>query len=529
MLDMTDMTDMTDMADKSLIRDIPLIEMALAETAEEHAASKMEDISEGTNKAVRAQGQHESIIPIRSGRSGWNSSMLESIILVQPFGELLYSFVSAATTWLIRSLSTTALKGINGVLQQIRALQWSARLQLGFFTIFVRNCRNLQALDLSGCNNAIAASQLQELSWHCPRLTALNIAGSAVNDGDLCFSLIFKNCPSIRAIDLSLTKCGDGALTQIATNCKELQKLKMYDCQVTDAGVAVLAENCPQLIALGFRQAHALTMASITALQVLTKLQILKLVECTSITDDVDDLVVCRLPSPICKLVTSLKGLVSINLRSTQTQDAFLYTLAQHCPHIVSLKLFDNPIRDDGIALITEANFPRLYELSVSSCVDVTTQGLLLLAAQMPRTIEVLYMEGLRHGREGLVTEKVIGSVCKRISHCMTHFFLGNNCEFTDAVVNSIYAKCSALQYLDMDQDINIKFQKSGLTAAAYKRIRKANNNSHVHDFGRLGLVDWFRGTRLSLMQQGREMGKLVVSKSKKEKRIPSSILPFLT
>jgi hypothetical protein len=60
-----------------------------------------------------------------------------------------------------------------------------------------------------------------------------------------------------------------------------------------------------------------------------------------------------------------------------------------------------------------------------------------------------------------------------------------------------------------MDQDIASLAQRTGLSAAGCARIRQANENTHVHGFGRFGLVDWFRGKQISATQQAHENGEL--------------------
>ena len=190
-----------------------------------------------------------------------------------------------------------------------------------------------------------------------------------------------------------------------------------------------------------------------------------------------------------------LTRLEQVNVRLTQAGDSFLHSLARHCPRLQSLKVFGcDCITDTGVALINAKHFPQLRELSVSALKNVSFNGFLGLAAQLPPTLKVLYMEFLHIDvyNEQLLT---------RLFHscALSHLFMLNLDHDVTGATAQFVCKQPSMRNFDLTGTGTYHWsldQQPLLSAAAKELIHRLNSDSYRR--GNRSLVDWFSGVPIA-------------------------------
>ncbi|KAG9509781.1 F-box/LRR-repeat protein 2, partial [Fragariocoptes setiger] len=234
--------------------------------------------------------------------------------------------------------------------------------------IFANNCRNLEEINLDDCKQLTDRSCLS-LANYCPRLTSLNIASCEVTDESLI--ALGTNCKNLQHIDISgcnkITGAGiralaDGcpklrsfisiactntavnneSLQYLASKCKQLRTINLNACSsITDEAVIALSENCDDIVNCCLSKCTNIADQSLIALsQHCPKLKTLGLIGCNLLTD-----------AGFQALTRGCKYLENLDLEGcVQITDQTLYYLTLNCLKLKRLVLsYCEFITDEGI------------------------------------------------------------------------------------------------------------------------------------------------------------------------------------
>jgi len=150
----------------------------------------------------------------------------------------------------------------------------------------LKDCKNLQDVDLSGCN--VKAHLLQQLGISCPFVTYLNLSNSKCDD--TCFANIAKSFPCLKYLDLSyctaLTEAGFYYLV-ISKSLKSLAHMNLSGCpNVNGNCLANIGQCCVLLTSFILDSIPSLTDDCISKLAATCgRLRILSLIQAIKITD----------------------------------------------------------------------------------------------------------------------------------------------------------------------------------------------------------------------------------------------------
>ena len=150
----------------------------------------------------------------------------------------------------------------------------------------LKDCKNLQDIDLSGCNTT--AHLLQQLGLSCPFLTYMNLSNSKCDD--TCFANIAKNFPCLKYLDLSyctaLSEAGFYYLV-ISKSLKSLAHINLSGCpNVNGNCLANIGQCCVLLTSFILDNIPNLTDSCISKLAATCgRLRILSLIQAIKITD----------------------------------------------------------------------------------------------------------------------------------------------------------------------------------------------------------------------------------------------------
>lgn len=278
----------------------------------------------------------------------------------------------------------------------------------------ISTCKNLRSIDLTYCPNVCDAS-LFGMAFHCNQLCSLTMKYNELITNKGVYE-ICVNCPNIQYLDMSHTpETTTDCLPFIAfylTHLRSLNFARMFD---TAAGLRWTHGpnyGLPDLPSNPIRFPNTLEWLDlgqckdIDPERLITlirgrrrKLRVLKLVECTQITD----IVLVRLSSSMrslryfdvkyCNEITDF-GIVNVirntpNLEKLEIEDcrhitdATLRSLAMFCPRLVHLGLSGcQHISDDGLRYLVEdeASNINLVVLEVDSCTRLTDKLLEMLS-----------------------------------------------------------------------------------------------------------------------------------------------------
>eukprot|EP00058_Branchiostoma_floridae_P025823 XP_002611313.1 hypothetical protein BRAFLDRAFT_73295 [Branchiostoma floridae] len=144
--------------------------------------------------------------------------------------------------------------------------------------------------------------------------------------------------------------------------CGMLQHLDMGFCKVLDLTMLhIIVDNCPQLELVNVEGCDSIRDSCLMVLSRLSKLKVLNLSHCTSVTDD-----------GVSHLVRHCPGLTSLNIDGIAwITDSAVKDLAACCPSMRQLYLDGDELTDASIAAVTDS-CSQLELLDISFCEGVT-------------------------------------------------------------------------------------------------------------------------------------------------------------
>ena len=277
----------------------------------------------------------------------------------------------------------------------------------------LKECRNLQDVDLSGCQ--IKAVLLQELGVGCPFITYLNLSYSQVDD--TCFAVVAKNFPSIKYLDLSYCKLlTEAGFYYLVTNksFKNLAHFNLSGCKVNGNCLANIGQCCQYLTSFILDCIPTLTDECISKLAATCgRLRILSLMQAVKITDKSLKFVSTNLTQLEKIFIEGNKFITDIgvanlmglrNLRHIHIVDCLrLYdTGLKPCANLrlITVCNFTDCIRltDRGIKhILTSPSAFRLQELSLTNCIRVGDQTVQKIVSNCPNLtyLSIAYCENI--------------------------------------------------------------------------------------------------------------------------------------
>jgi hypothetical protein len=403
------------------------------------------------------------------------------------------------------SLTDEGLLCISKCLQELRTL----RLCLGVvrdssMLAAVQANSRLTTIELSGCSSLSPEGVLKLSSLCTEKIVDLTLA-YLPSMGDLALKRVAQGCRNLRRLSLQgcvfITDEGVQSLAMEADPAK-LENLSLEGCgRVSDYGVIPLAERLTSLKQLNLRGVTRLTEVGGAAIakglwqlthlwvdgahnlldsafhfdiktdgrravgaNMLRKLEVISLGDCTRLTDAVVREVCSRAPSLTSFLVSGC-GLL------TDTACNFL-TIGGTDVSAPSLKILDlshcRNITDEGLKLLAKAG--NLEQLSLDGCHLITDEGIAAIAGSCPR-LQSLSVRQCRlltdraccHIAEKLWIEDLDMSSCVRLTdegiEVLTLEFTGlrrlslSRCSrLTDYALDVIAFHCKALNEVDVSE-----------------------------------------------------------------------------
>lgn len=254
----------------------------------------------------------------------------------------------------------------------------------------VGSCRKLRAVDFRGCPRiskeglwklitaqpgltqfllqgcvSFDDTAVMHLTKTCKRLSHVTFCGCAVTGTALRH---LGNCPQLAHVEIGEGMMTDFGLRQLANGCSKLRHIEFTQCQsISDAGLKSLGETCRVLTTIIFADCGF----SDTGLQALVSagagesVIMLTLRRCKKITD-----------KGLCAVAQSCQQLKTVDLtRCQRITDAGVQHLASNCPDIIDLTLQGcNGILDDSVAHVAQG-CPKLTRLDLSACGLLTDQS----------------------------------------------------------------------------------------------------------------------------------------------------------
>ncbi|XP_066286005.1 F-box/LRR-repeat protein 17-like isoform X2 [Branchiostoma lanceolatum] len=195
---------------------------------------------------------------------------------------------------------------------------------------------------------------------------------------DLC--AVIRRAPLLKVLvmrgrnELTITE-----VSVFVQHCGMLQQLDMGFCKVLDLTMLhIIVDNCPQLEEVNVEGCVSIRDSCLMVLSRLSRLKVLNLSHCTSVTDD-----------GVCHLVRNCPGLVSLNIDGIAwITDSAVQDLAACCPSMRQLYLDGDELTDASISAVTDS-CAQLELLDISFCEGVTD----LSVHNIPR---LQYLEHLR-------------------------------------------------------------------------------------------------------------------------------------
>lgn len=277
----------------------------------------------------------------------------------------------------------------------------------------LKECRNLQDVDLSGCQ--VKAVLLQELGTGCPFVTYLNLSHSQVDD--TCFANIAKNFPSLKYLDLSycilLTEAG---FYYLVTNrsLKNLSHLNLSGCKVNGNCLANIGQCCQFVTSFILDFIPNMTDECISKLAATCgRLRILSLIQAVKITDKALKFISSNLTQlekifiEGNKLITDI-GVATLmglrNLKHIHMVDCLrLYDIGlKPCVNLRMLTVCNLTdcvrLTDRGIKqILTSPSAFHIQELSLTNCIRVGDQTVQKIVNNCPNLtyLSIAYCENI--------------------------------------------------------------------------------------------------------------------------------------
>ncbi|CAH1268510.1 FBXL20 [Branchiostoma lanceolatum] len=178
---------------------------------------------------------------------------------------------------------------------------------------------------------------------------------------DLC--AVIRRAPLLKVLvmrgrnELTITE-----VSVFVQHCGMLQQLDMGFCKVLDLTMLhIIVDNCPQLEEVNVEGCDSIRDSCLMVLSRLSRLKVLNLSHCTSVTDD-----------GVCQLVRNCPGLVSLNIDGIAwITDSAVQGLAACCPSMRQLYLDGDELTDASISAVTDS-CAQLELLDISFCEGVT-------------------------------------------------------------------------------------------------------------------------------------------------------------
>ena len=299
----------------------------------------------------------------------------------------------------------------------------------------LKDCKNLQDIDLSGCN--VRSHLLQQVGVSCPFVSYLNLANSKCDD--TCFANIAKHFPCLKYLDISycvdLTEAGfyylviskslrslshlnlsgcprvngnclanvgqccvllnsllldnipgltDDCISKLAATCQRLRILSLIQAiKITDRGLKYIATNLVQLEKFYFEGNRFVTDSGVAEIMGGRNMHHIHLVDCLRVYDTA------------LKPIANSRTLTVINLTDcVRLTDAGIKHILDSpaAPYIQELSL-TNCIRvgDKSIQKLVSC-CPKMAYLSIAYCENVTDVGMAMIATHP--TLRLLDVSG---------------------------------------------------------------------------------------------------------------------------------------
>eukprot|EP00899_Mesostigma_viride_P000706 jgi/Mesvir1/10636/Mv09274-RA.1 len=259
-------------------------------------------------------------------------------------------------------------------------------------------CPRLQRLDASGCSR-ITDAGVTSLARGCPGLGHLDIPSAEVSDEGM--RAVAEHCRQLEYLGVSYQRITDAALLEIVCNCPQLRCLKVKDCRRRILA-SVFHNNCPRLQNLILEEA-ILTPACMEAIASCHELRHLDLSFSHIMGGDDpartggDSLAALASGCPKLEhLDVSFTGCPGIDggvlaiARSCPQLNVFivehapvleetvLQLIRERGPQLKYLHLVGSTLTDATMRMLAQA-CPRLQELRVTDCPQVTDEGIKLV------------------------------------------------------------------------------------------------------------------------------------------------------
>lgn len=201
----------------------------------------------------------------------------------------------------------------------------------------LQNCPTLTTLSLTGCRLMISPD-LMELPWHrCSRVTSLGLGKlSLLTDAHL--EAIVEHMPNLTSLDLSWSaNITDHGVVFVTENCPALRRLVLeLLSKVTNLSLSALADNSPHLVELNVNWCYKLkTEGFVNFAAHCTRLERLDFTRCEVLDDTV-------------------------------------LALAEHCPDLTHLNLYECYKLTDRSVLAVAAQCTKLVDICLINCRALT-------------------------------------------------------------------------------------------------------------------------------------------------------------
>lgn len=238
----------------------------------------------------------------------------------------------------------------------------------------------LKRINLSNCHKTLSDYGLCALMRYCDKITYLNLekCDKITAWGFDCLS---RTCPLLDHVVLrECANLNDDNVMDIAHRCQFLRVLDISYClQVTNRCIMYMASECKNLHTLVICCCHRLGDDALFALgdncHTLTDLDISG---CDSFTDDGISYFVSR----------NGAGIKALDIRSCLgCGDASLFAIADHCPHLRTLRITKWPT--NAAVIKVAENCKEIEVWSLADCMGVTSDSFIAIAKNCPAILDL--------------------------------------------------------------------------------------------------------------------------------------------
>ncbi|XDV52965.1 hypothetical protein PO909_021596 [Leuciscus waleckii] len=326
----------------------------------------------------------------------------------------------------------------------------------------ISQCRNLQELNLSECQN-VNDENMKMILEGCHSLLYLNLAFTHITNGTI--RVLSRCCVTLRS--LNLAHCmgfSDKGLQYLTTGkgCHRLSHLDLSGCsQISVDGFTYVAEACSSLQQIVLDDLPTLTD---TCVQVLVS-------KCLVLT------VISLLDSPFLsdvafKTIAEVISLTKIQIEGNERMtDSSLKALCRSSHKLTEVHVSDCPRVTDA-SLKSLGNLTKLCSLNISGCIKVTDMGIYYIT-EGPSAVELRELDLSYCPKVTDLSLKRITQRCSNLTHLAVCF-----CENLTDYGFECLDKCASLVSLDIT---GCKIHDKGLVAlGANHSLRKLTANECV-------------------------------------------------